>query len=51
MEGVPETMDRVRRRIGEVLGLAEVRGFRKPGPLPTRVEKSSRQDCCRIRAS
>ena len=32
----PETMDRVRRRIGEVLGFAEVRGFRKPGPLPTR---------------
>jgi integrase len=29
-------MDRVRRRIGEVLGFAEVRGFRKPGPLPTR---------------
>ena len=32
----PQTMDRVRRRIGEVLGFAEVRGFRKPGPLPTR---------------
>jgi integrase len=32
----PETMDRVRRRIGEVLGFAEVRGFRKPQPLPTR---------------
>ena len=32
----PQTMDRVRRRIGEVLGCAEVRGFRKPGPLPTR---------------
>ena len=32
----PKTMDRVRRRIGEVLGLAEVRGLRKPGPLPTR---------------
>ena len=29
-------MDRVRRRIGEVLGFAEVRGLRKPGPLPTR---------------
>jgi integrase len=33
---VPETMDRVRRRIGEVLSWAEVRGLRKPGPLPTR---------------
>ena len=32
----PQTMDRVRRRIGEVLGFAEVRGLRKPGPLPTR---------------
>ena len=32
----PQTMDRVRRRIGEVLGLAEVRGLRTPGPLPTR---------------
>ena len=32
----PETLDRVRRRIGEVLGFAEVRGFRTPGPLPTR---------------
>ncbi|MBR0809354.1 integrase arm-type DNA-binding domain-containing protein [Bradyrhizobium japonicum] len=32
----PETMDRVRRRIGEVLGFAEVREYRKPGPLPTR---------------
>jgi integrase len=32
----PTTMDRVRNRIGEVLGFAEVRGFRKPGPLPTR---------------
>ena len=32
----PQTMDRVRRRIGEVLGFAEVRGFRKPGPSPTR---------------
>jgi integrase len=30
------TMDRVRRRIGEVLGYAEVRGLRPPGPLPTR---------------
>jgi integrase len=29
-------MDRVRRRIGEVLGYAEVRGLRPPGPLPTR---------------
>jgi integrase len=33
---VPETMDRVRKRIGEVLGFGEVRGLRKPGPLPTR---------------
>lgn len=32
----PQTMDRVRRRIGEVLGFAEVRGLRKPGPSPTR---------------
>ena len=32
----PQTMDRVRRRIGEVLGFAEVRGYRKAGPLPTR---------------
>jgi integrase len=32
----PETLDRVRRRIGEVLGFAEVRGFRKPQPNPTR---------------
>jgi hypothetical protein len=32
----PETMDRVRRRIGEVLGYAEVRGLRPPGPNPTR---------------
>jgi hypothetical protein len=32
----PETMDRVRRRIGEVLGFAEVRGLRPPGPLPMR---------------
>jgi integrase len=32
----PQTMDRVRRRIGEVLGFSEVRGFRKPGPSPTR---------------
>jgi integrase len=32
----PQTMDRVRRRIGEVLGFAEVRGMRKPGPNPTR---------------
>src|SRR5215472_11405885 len=32
----PHTMDRVRRRIGEVLGYAEVRGLRPPGPLPTR---------------
>jgi integrase len=29
-------MDRVRRRIGEVLGYAEVRKLRPPGPLPTR---------------
>jgi integrase len=32
----PQTMDRVRRRIGEVLGWAEARGLRPPGPLPTR---------------
>ena len=32
----PETLDRIRRRIGEVLGFAEVRGLRKPGPNPTR---------------
>jgi integrase len=32
----PATMDRVRRRIGEVLGWAEARGFRPHGPLPTR---------------
>jgi len=32
----PHTMDRVRRRIGEVLGFAEVRGLRPQGPLPTR---------------
>jgi len=32
----PATMDRVRRRIGEVLAWAEVRGYRKSGPLPTR---------------
>ena len=32
----PETMDRVRRRIGEVLAWAQVRGFRAQGPLPTR---------------
>jgi integrase len=32
----PQTMDRVRRRIGEVLGFAEVRGYRKTGSLPTR---------------
>ena len=32
----PATMDRVRRRIGEVLGWAEARGLRTPGPLPTR---------------
>jgi integrase len=31
----PKTMDLVRSRIGEVLGFAVVRGFRKPGPLPT----------------
>jgi integrase len=31
----PQTMDRVRRRIGEVLGYAQVRGLRPPGPLPT----------------
>ena len=32
----PATMDRVRRRIGEVLGWAQVRGLRTPAPLPTR---------------
>jgi integrase len=32
----PVTMDRVRQRIGEVLGWAEVRSLRPPGPLPTR---------------
>jgi integrase len=32
----PATLDRVRRRIGEVLGWAEARGLRPPGPLPTR---------------
>jgi integrase len=32
----PVTLDRVRNRIGEVLGFAEARGQRKPGPLPTR---------------
>jgi integrase len=32
----PITADRVRRRIGEVLGYAEARGLRKAGPLPTR---------------
>jgi integrase len=32
----PETLDRVRKRIGEVLAFGEVRGFRKAGPLPTR---------------
>jgi integrase len=31
----PETMDRVRRRIGEVLGWAQTRGLRPHGPLPT----------------
>jgi integrase len=31
----PETMDRVRRRIGEVLGWAQARSMRPPGPLPT----------------
>jgi integrase len=30
------TMDRVRGRIGEVLGWAQARGLRPPGPLPTR---------------
>ena len=44
------TMDRVRRRIGEVLGFAEVRGFRKPGPLPT-DGKTISISCCRIRKS
>jgi hypothetical protein len=32
----PETMDRVRRRVGEVLSWAQVRSLRPPGPLPTR---------------
>jgi integrase len=32
----PTTMDRVRGRIGEVLGWAQARGLRPPGPLPTR---------------
>lgn len=32
----PKTLDRVRARIGEVLGWAEARGYRQPGPLPTR---------------
>jgi integrase len=32
----PETMDRVRSRIGEVLAWAQVRGLRPPGELPTR---------------
>ena len=32
---VPTTMDRVRGRIGEVLGWAQTRGLRPPGPLPT----------------
>ncbi|MGY3347736.1 tyrosine-type recombinase/integrase [Bradyrhizobium sp. USDA 4470] len=31
----PITMDRVRSRIGEVLGWAQTRGLRSPGPLPT----------------
>jgi integrase len=31
----PETLDRVRGRIGEVLGYAQVRGFRPAGSLPT----------------
>ncbi|MCK1334382.1 hypothetical protein IVB57_40170 [Bradyrhizobium sp. CW9] len=35
-KSAPQTMDRVRQRIGEVLRFAEVRSFRKPGPLPTR---------------
>jgi integrase len=32
----PTTLDRVRSRIGEVLGWAQARGLRAPGPLPTR---------------
>jgi integrase len=32
----PVTMDRVRRRVGEVLGYAQVRGHRPSGPLPTK---------------
>ncbi|WP_368507619.1 hypothetical protein [Bradyrhizobium lupini] len=35
-KSAPQTMDRVPQRIGEVLRFAGVRGFRKPGPLPTR---------------
>ena len=42
----PATMDRVRRRIGEVLGWAEARGLRKPGPLPTRWKTISISCCC-----
>jgi integrase len=32
----PQTADRIRRRIGEVLGWAEARGLRPVAPLPTR---------------
>jgi integrase len=32
----PQTADRIRRRIGEILGWAEVRGLRAAGPLPTK---------------
>ncbi|WP_456653875.1 phage integrase central domain-containing protein [Bradyrhizobium lupini] len=35
-KSAPQIMDRVPQRIGEVLRFAGVRGFRKPGPLPTR---------------
>jgi len=34
----PETMDRVRRRIGEVLGFCQVRNLRPAGALPTAWE-------------
>ena len=45
----PTTMDRVRRRIGEVLGFAEVRGLRKPGRC-RRGGRTISTSCCRIRA-
>ena len=46
----PQTMDRVRRRIGEVLGWAEVRGFRPTGPLPTRWKDHLDKLLCHPRA-